>query len=59
MLETIRNAFKTKEIRNKLLFVFLGLIVVRIGCNIPIPGVNTAVIQDFFKNNQALDFWML
>ena len=56
MLETIRNAFKTKEIRNKLLFVFLGLIVVRIGCNIPIPGVNTAVIQDFFKNNQALGF---
>lgn len=54
MLETIRNAFKTKEIRNKLLFVFMGLIVVRIGCNIPIPGVNTAVIQNLFKDNQAI-----
>lgn len=56
MLETIRNAFKTKEIRNKLLFVFMGLIVVRIGCNIPIPGVNTNVIQEFLNNNQALGF---
>lgn len=56
MLETIRNAFKTKEIRNKLLFVFMGLIVVRIGCNIPIPGVNTSVIQEFLNNNQALGF---
>ena len=49
MLETIRNAFKTKEIRNKLLFVFMGLIIVRIGCNIPIPGVNTSVIQNLFN----------
>ena len=56
MLETIRNAFKTKEIRNKLLFVFLGLIIVRIGCNIPLPGVNTNVIQNLFDNNQALNF---
>ncbi len=56
MLETIRNAFKTKEIRNKLLFVFLGLIIVRIGCNIPLPGVNTNVIKNLFDNNQALNF---
>ena len=56
MLETIRNAFKTKEIRNKLLFVFLGLIIVRIGCNIPLPGVNTNVIQQLFDQNQALNF---
>ena len=53
MLETIKNAFKTKEIRNKLLFVFFGLIIVRIGCNIPLPGVNTNVIQNLFDNNQA------
>ena len=56
MLETIKNAFKTKEIRNKLLFVFFGLIIVRIGCNIPLPGVNTNVIQNLFDNNQALNF---
>lgn len=56
MLETIKNALKTKEIRNKLLFVFVGLIIVRIGCNIPIPGVNTSVIQNLFNNNQALGF---
>ena len=38
------------------MFVFLGLIIVRIGCNIPLPGVNTNVIQNLFDNNQALNF---
>ncbi len=32
------------------------LIIVRIGCNIPLPGVNTNVIQNLFDNNQALNF---
>ncbi len=39
MLTTIQNALKNK--RNpyeKLLYVLIGLVIVRIGCNIPIPG---------------------
>ena len=40
MLTTIQNALKTKEIRTKLLYVLFALIVVRIGCNIPVPGVD-------------------
>ncbi len=46
MLITLRNAFKVKDIRRKLLFTFLMLVVIRLGSNIPIPGVKT----DFFKN---------
>ena len=37
MLTTIQNALRTKEIRMKLLYVLLALVIVRIGCNIPIP----------------------
>ena len=33
MLTTIQNALKTKEIRMKLLYVLIGLVIVRIGCN--------------------------
>lgn len=56
MLTTIQNALKTKEIRTKLLYVLFALIVVRIGCNIPVPGVDAQVIQEMFSDNQALGF---
>ena len=56
MLTTIQNALKTKEIRMKLLYVLFALIIVRIGCNIPVPGVDSKVIQEMFDNNQALGF---
>lgn len=56
MLTTIQNALKTKEIRMKLLFVLVAVLIVRIGCNIPIPGVNAAVMQEIFNNNKSLGF---
>ena len=46
----------TKEIRLKLLYVLFALIIVRIGCNIPIPGINASVMQEVFNNNQSLGF---
>ena len=51
MLSTIRDAFKIKEIRNGVLFDLLILIVVRLGCLVPTPGVNTAELKNFFANN--------
>ena len=56
MFQTIQNAFKTTEVRMKLLYVLFALIVVRIGCNIPIPGVNGSVMQEMFNNNKSLGF---
>lgn len=46
MLTTLKNAFKIKEIRKKLLFTFLMLVVIRVGCQLPVPGVN----RHFFSN---------
>ncbi|MBO5489038.1 MAG: preprotein translocase subunit SecY [Eubacterium sp.] len=56
MLTTIQNALKTKEIRMKLLFVLLALVIVRIGCNIPVPGVDASVMQELFNSNKSLGF---
>ena len=39
MLETLRNAFKIKDLRKRIGFTFFMLIVVRIGSQLPIPGV--------------------
>ena len=50
MLKTLRNALKIKDIRNKLIYTFFMLVVVRIGCAIPVPGVNSAMIKSFFQN---------
>ena len=38
MFTTLKNAFKIKEIRMKLLFTFLMLIVIRFGSQLPVPG---------------------
>lgn len=55
MLETIRNAFKIKDLRKKIIFTLLTLIVVRIGCQLPIPGVNAEYISEWFESQNALD----
>ncbi len=54
MLETLRKAFKVVDVRKKLIFTFLMLVVIRIGSQLPTPGVDPTVIQEFF-NNQAAD----
>ncbi len=50
MLKTLRNAFKIKDIRKRIIFTFFMLIVIRIGCQIPIPGVNRELIESWFTN---------
>ena len=40
MLKTLRDAFKIKDIRKKLLFTFAMLVVVRLGSQLPVPGVD-------------------
>ena len=48
MLKTLQNAFKIKEVREKLLYTFFMLVVTRIGSQLPIPGVNTTFFQELF-----------
>ena len=59
MLEALRNAFKIKDVRRRIYYVLLMLVIVRIGSQLPIPGVD----RDFFKNlfasqsNDAFNFF--
>ena len=44
MFTTLKNAFKVKEIRNKILFTLAMMVVIRFGSQLPVPGTN----RDFF-----------
>ena len=52
MFKTLANAFRVKEIRNKILFTLMMLVVIRIGSILPIPGVNTDYFTDIFKSTE-------
>lgn len=50
MFETLRNAFRIKEIRRRLFYVLLMLVVVRIGTQLPVPGVNSDFFKEWFES---------
>ncbi|MCB6202372.1 preprotein translocase subunit SecY [Extibacter muris] len=56
MLETFRKAFQIKDIRKKIGYTFLMLIVIRIGSELPTPGVDPSYIKDFFAQNTGEAF---
>ncbi len=47
MFETLKNAFKVKEIRKKIFITLLILLVYRIGCYIPVPGISASTFSDY------------
>ena len=49
MLTTLKNAFKIKEIRKKLLFTFLMLVVIRIGCSAPGTGCKQTLLLQLVR----------
>ncbi len=48
MLATIRNAWKIADLRKKLLFTLLIILVFRLGNSIPVPYIDTALLQNYF-----------
>ncbi|MCQ2520281.1 MAG: preprotein translocase subunit SecY [Lachnospiraceae bacterium] len=58
MIKTLRDALKIKEVREKLLFTLLMIIIVRIGCQMPVPGVNRSYFADWFakQTSDAFNF---
>ena len=53
MFKTIRNAFKVKELREKILYTLMMLVVIRFGCQLPIPGIETTFFKDWFAKQTA------
>lgn len=59
MFQTLRSAFKIKEIRDRLTFTFLMLIIIRLGSQIPCPGIDSALFAEWFSSqtNGAFNFF--
>lgn len=53
MLTTLQNAFKIKDIRNRIIYTFLMLIVVRIGSQLPVPGVDRTYFANWFASQSG------
>ena len=54
MLKTVAQAWKIAEIRSKMIFTLLMLVVFRIGSNIPVPNINRSVLADMFQGEAGL-----
>ncbi len=53
MLQTLINAFKVKEIRRKVYMMLLLLLIFRIGCFIPVPGLDRAEFETLFSGGEG------
>ena len=54
MLKTVVQAWKVAEIRSKMIFTLLMLVVFRIGSNIPVPNINRSVLAELFAGETGL-----
>ncbi len=59
MFETLRNVFKVEDLRKRIFFTFLMLIVIRIGSQLPVPGVDRDVFTQWFsgQSTDAFNFF--
>ena len=54
MFKTLKNAFKTPDIRKRLLYTLLLIVVFRFGCYITVPGVNSVALNEAMSNTQGI-----
>ena len=54
MFKTIANALKTPDVRKKLLYTLILIVVFRLGCYITVPGVNTLVLSEAMSSSNGI-----
>lgn len=54
MLQAVANAFKLPDLRKKILFTLLILVIYRFASHVPVPGVDLLALRELFRNNQLL-----
>jgi preprotein translocase subunit SecY len=54
MLRTVARAWKIEDLRKKIIFTLLMLLVFRLGSNIPVPGIDRAILQEVFSGELGL-----
>src|SRR3954447_4389991 len=53
MIEKFLNIFRVPDLRKRILFTLAMLAVYRLGSHIPTPGINSALLQQFFDQNRG------
>ena len=51
MVSAFLNTVKIPELRRRILFTLAVIVIVRLGAAISTPGVNSAVLQEWFRNS--------
>lgn len=59
MFETVRNAWKLPELRKKILFTIFALLIFRLGAAVPVPYINTALLQETIQAKSGTIFELL
>ena len=54
MFKTIKNALKTPDVRKRLLYTLLLIVVFRLGCYITVPGVNSVALNEAMQNTTGI-----
>ena len=54
MFKTIKNAWKTPELRKKILYTLVLIVIFRLGCYITIPGVDALALDEAMKNSSGI-----
>ena len=59
MIQTLKNAWKVPELKNKILFTIFALLVFRLGSVVPAPFVNTAALGQYLDSMSGTIFGLL
>jgi preprotein translocase subunit SecY len=54
LFKTIKNAFKTPDVRKRILYTLLLIVIFRLGCYITVPGVNSIVLNEAMGSNSGI-----
>ena len=54
MFKTIKNALKTPDVRKRILYTLLLIVIFRLGCYITIPGVNSITLNEAMSSNNGI-----
>ena len=59
MLESVKNVFRVKDLRKRLFFVLMMIVVIRLGSQLPVPGTDSAYFKQWFasQSGDAFNFF--
>jgi preprotein translocase subunit SecY len=52
LVKKLKQIWKARDLRNNILFVLAMLVIFRFAAHVPVPGVDTTALRDFFANNE-------